>query len=80
MEMAVLLERFIMKEFPQLRLKPWKLIKLDKLAAELANRSPDDKTPIDYLVDPDVEFRESINAAVIHRSKPPDAPGLGRSL
>jgi methylenetetrahydrofolate dehydrogenase (NADP+) / methenyltetrahydrofolate cyclohydrolase len=80
MEMAVLLERFMMKEFPQLKLEPWKLIKLDKLTAELANRSPDDKTPIDYLVDPDVEFRESINATVIHRSKPPDAPGLGRSL
>jgi methylenetetrahydrofolate dehydrogenase (NADP+) / methenyltetrahydrofolate cyclohydrolase len=80
MEMAVLLERFMIKEFPQLKLEPWKLIKLDKLAAELANRSPDDKTPIDYLVDPDVEFRESINATVIHRSKPPDAPGLGRSL
>jgi methylenetetrahydrofolate dehydrogenase (NADP+) / methenyltetrahydrofolate cyclohydrolase len=80
MEMAVLLERFMMKEFPQLKLEPWKLIKLEKLTAELANRSPDDKTPIDYLVDPEVEFRESINATVIHRSKPPDAPGLGRSL
>jgi methylenetetrahydrofolate dehydrogenase (NADP+) / methenyltetrahydrofolate cyclohydrolase len=80
MEMAVLLERFMIKEFPQLKLEPWKLIKLDKLAAELANKSPGDKTPIDYLVDPDVEFRESINATVIHRSKPPDVPGLGRSL
>ena len=80
MEMAVLLERFMIKEFPQLRLEPWKLIKLDKLAAELANRPPDDKIPIDYLVDPDVEFRESLNAAVIHRPKPPEPPGLSRSL
>jgi methylenetetrahydrofolate dehydrogenase (NADP+) / methenyltetrahydrofolate cyclohydrolase len=80
MEMAVLLERFMMKEFPQLKLEPWKLIKLDKLAAELANRSPEDKTPIDYLVDPEVEFRESIDATVIHRSKPPDTPGNGRAL
>jgi methylenetetrahydrofolate dehydrogenase (NADP+) / methenyltetrahydrofolate cyclohydrolase len=80
MEMAVLLERFMIQEFPQLKLEPWKLIKLDKLTAELANRSPDDKTPIDYLVDPEVEFRESINATVIHRSKPPDTPGNGRAL
>ncbi len=49
MEMAVLLERFIAKEFPGLKMEPWKLITLDKLAAELANRSPEDLTPIDYL-------------------------------
>jgi hypothetical protein len=76
MEMSVLLERFMMKEFPQLKLEPWKLVKLDKLA----NRPPEDKTPIDYLVDPRAELQESLNAAVIHRPKPPDAPGLGRSL
>ncbi len=80
MEMAVLLERFMIQEFPQLKLEPWKLIKLDKLTAELANRSPDDKTPIDYLIDPEVEFRESINATVIHRSKSTDTPGNGRAL
>jgi methylenetetrahydrofolate dehydrogenase (NADP+) / methenyltetrahydrofolate cyclohydrolase len=80
MEMAVLLERFVMKEFPQLKLEPWKLIKLDKLATELANRSPDDKTPIDYLVDPRAELQESLNAVVIHRPKPPKSPGLGRSF
>jgi methylenetetrahydrofolate dehydrogenase (NADP+) / methenyltetrahydrofolate cyclohydrolase len=80
MEMAVLLERFMIEEFPQLKIEPWKLIKLDKLTAELANRSPDDRTPIDYLVDPRAELQKSLNAAVIHRPKPPDAPGLGRSL
>ena len=35
---------------------------------------------IDYLVDPDVDFRESLNAAVVHRPKRPESPGLGRSL
>lgn len=80
MEMSVLLERFMIQEFPQLKLEPWKLIKIEKLAVELANKPPEDKTPIDYLVDPEVDFRESLNAAVVHRSKPPDTPGLGRSL
>jgi Tetrahydrofolate dehydrogenase/cyclohydrolase, NAD(P)-binding domain len=80
MEMAVLLERFMIEEFPQLKLEPWKLIKLDKLAVEIANKSPDDPTPLDYLVYPGVDFRESLNAAVIHRPKPPESPGLDRSL
>jgi methylenetetrahydrofolate dehydrogenase (NADP+) / methenyltetrahydrofolate cyclohydrolase len=40
MEMAVLLERFMIQAFPELGLKPWKLKKLDELSAEeLANYS-----------------------------------------
>jgi methylenetetrahydrofolate dehydrogenase (NADP+) / methenyltetrahydrofolate cyclohydrolase len=51
MEMAILLERFMTKEFPNLKIEPWKLITLDKLAEELADRSPEDLTAINYLVD-----------------------------
>ncbi|PSB59581.1 tetrahydrofolate dehydrogenase/cyclohydrolase catalytic domain-containing protein [Chamaesiphon polymorphus] len=34
MEMAVLAERFIIKEFPELQLKPWQLTKLNELSSE----------------------------------------------
>jgi methylenetetrahydrofolate dehydrogenase (NADP+) / methenyltetrahydrofolate cyclohydrolase len=34
MEMAVLAERFIIKEFPKLQLKPWQLTKLSELSSE----------------------------------------------
>jgi methylenetetrahydrofolate dehydrogenase (NADP+) / methenyltetrahydrofolate cyclohydrolase len=34
MEMAVLAERFIIKEFPELKLKPWQLTKLSELSSE----------------------------------------------
>lgn len=80
MEMAVLLERFITKEFPNLKMEPWKLITLDKLAAELANRSPEDLTPIDYLVDPRLEFEELLNKAVISKPKLSDSQRPQQSL
>jgi methylenetetrahydrofolate dehydrogenase (NADP+) / methenyltetrahydrofolate cyclohydrolase len=62
MEMAVLLERFMMKEFPELNIKPWKLIPLDELSTVLNNRLPENQAPIDYLVGLDLEFRELIQA------------------
>jgi hypothetical protein len=80
MEMAVLLERFITKEFPGLKIEPWKLITLDKLAEELANRSPEDLTPIDYLVDPRLEFEELLNKATISKPKLPDSQRPQQSL
>ncbi len=80
MEMAVLLERFMIKEFPNLKMEPWKLIKLDKLASQLANRSPEDLNPIDYLVDPRLEFEELLNKAVISKPKLPGSQRPQQSL
>jgi hypothetical protein len=79
-EMAVLLERFITKEFPGLKMEPWKLITLDKLAAELANRSPEDSTPINYLVDPRLEFEELLSKAAISKPKLPNSQRPQQSL
>ena len=80
MEMAVLLERFMIKEFPNLKIEPWKLITLDKLAEVLAKRSPEDSTPIDYLVDPRLEFEELLNKAVISKPKLPNSQRPQQSL
>lgn len=82
MEMAVLLERFITKEFPGLKMEPWKLIPLDKLTEELANRSPDDLTPIDYLVDTrlNLEELELLNNVVTSKTKLPKSQRPQQSL
>ncbi len=82
MEMAVLLERFITKEFPGLKMEPWKLISLDKLTEKLANRSPDDLTPIDYLVDtrPNLEELELLNNVVVSKPKLPKSQRPQQSL
>jgi hypothetical protein len=51
MEMAVLLERFIIQEFPSLQIEPWQLKSLDDLTAE-------DLATGNYLTDSSLSIQE----------------------